>query len=155
MGQTDPKFHCICVGPPCRDLPCWKRGQGPGPSKRWLCFIHNYQRVQNIKFNGFVWWWIFTFFKRYFHLSEITTTTRNIISIFNTVRWWIDISTLDRLRWMTYSFISVIYICIYFINVFFSFSLYLDHIFLNVIFPKLISNFLYVFISIYLIYSAS
>ena len=33
LGQNDPRFHFIHVGPPCGDFLYWEREQGPGTSK--------------------------------------------------------------------------------------------------------------------------
>ena len=61
-------------------------------------------------------WWIWTFFFRYCHLSTVTTETQNTIPIWKTVRVLMNISTVDRLLCMTWSFILLIKIWIYFID---------------------------------------
>ena len=99
-------------------------------------------------------WWIWTFFFRYCHLSTVTTETQNTIPIWKTVRVLMNISTVDRLLCMTWSFILLINnldILHRYNHLFFS----PDWIFLNVIFWKLITKFLYIFISVHLIHNAS
>ena len=68
--------------------------------------------------NCLVWWRICNLFFRYCYISEITTTTQNKIPIWKTVRVWSNIPTFDRLFCTTWSFISVINIWVYFINLF-------------------------------------
>ena len=90
-----------------------------------------------MKFNCILWWWIFNLFFGYCHLSVIVTTTQYVIPILKTFRWWINISILDILWFTTCSFILVITIWIYLINVIIILSFPPDLIFLYVIVRKL------------------
>ena len=121
---------------------------------RRTTWFENFDMYSNI-WNVFVfWWWIFTFFSRYCYISEISTTTKNTIPVWNNVRRWIDIYTVDWIFCMNWSYILVRTIWIYFINVIICFSSP-DRIFFNVIFTKPISNLLYVLIHMNLIQTES
>ena len=91
--------------------------------------------IQNMKYNCFDWWWIFTLLLRYCCLYKISTTIQDKISILNNVNVWFNIYTIDILFWMACSLILFINIWVYFIyinNLFFS----LNWILLNMIFWK-------------------
>ena len=68
-----------------------------------------------------LWWFIFILFFRYFHLSVIDTRTKYTFSIWNNVRGWSCVSTVNRPGSMDCSFILMIIIWIYFINLIISY----------------------------------
>ena len=71
----------------------------------------------------FFWWWVCNLFLGYCYLLRISTTTQNTITTWKAVSILINISMVDIIFCINFSFVSVRTIFILFINIFIFFIL--------------------------------